>query len=100
MSVKKQKCYVVPANHRLCEVPLYWPNAINWMWDQAIFMGSYKDKHGDEYDLGVIKNSEGTVLIAVAGNRFGNYDSFNAIEGVSDCRDECIKRAKALGFIK
>jgi hypothetical protein len=67
---------------------LYYPSAINWMWDYCIHLGKFKNgKH--EYDLGVYCPCAGDVSFAIVyGNEPGDYISGDIGYTIGTCDRE------------
>lgn len=58
---------------------LHYPSAKEWMWDYCLYLGSFTDSKGKNYDLGVHKNSNSCHCefsnATVWDNNPGNYNS-------------------------
>jgi len=91
---------------------LFYPQAIDWMWDYCLFLGKFTDSKGVNYDLGVHFNGESLTthqfsLAIVYSNEPGDYSSsymdFNTIvncEGEKMTFYECYKSRGFEHFIE
>jgi len=85
----------------------FFPNADNWMWGYCEFLGKYISEKGDEYDLGILVDSEAILLneysfAIVYDNIPGSYISGYAYNGeneLDDIRKETLRRARLLNII-
>lgn len=61
---------------------LYYPSAIEWMWNYCHYLGPFTDSRGNNYDLGIyIDKSDGHYSGAIVfGNTPGDYYSGQLIE--------------------
>lgn len=62
---------------------LYYPNAINWMWNYCIPLGKFTDSKGNNYDLGIFIPETAPKIVSAAivcGNNEGDYYSGNLKE--------------------
>lgn len=82
---------------------LYYPSAIDWMWDYCIYLGPYTDSDGNKYDLGVYVRKgysnfpdHSVSLAAVYGNESGQYLSGPLIKFIDDelYQEAAIRAAK------
>ena len=82
---------------------LFYPSAIDWMWNYCIHLGPFTDSKGDNYDLGVYIDPEsklGTSAAIVYGNTPGNYLSGTVhFRSQLECYVETWKRASSLNLI-
>lgn len=54
----------------------FFPNADNWMWHYATYLGKFVDSNGKKYDLGVFIAEHGIIYDAtVFDNKDGSYSS-------------------------
>lgn len=85
---------------------MFYPSAIEWMWDYCIFLGSWIDSRGEKYDLGIyIDPRDQKVLAAIVyGNEPGDYYSGDLVlfggEGhpMDESYEETRRRARNLGY--
>lgn len=90
------------SNHIISSAKLFYPSAREWMWDYCIYLGSFTDSYGRNYDLGIHEKSAAIVF----GNTPGDYSSgdldyeFLIDHGRQprECYAETIKRAELLGL--
>lgn len=55
---------------------LFYPSAIDWMWDYCIWLGKFTDSKGYNYDLGIHIDSDKSYSAAIVdGNNPGDYYS-------------------------
>lgn len=89
------------------EKSLFYPSAIEWMWNYCIFLGSYISKDGTKYDLGIFIHPSGSVSAAivygdVAGNYYsGELEHFGMgdyITNTEEIYEETRRRANNLGY--
>jgi hypothetical protein len=82
---------------------LYYPSAIEWMWDYCISLGKFTNSDGNNYDLGICKTSNGTFSNAtVYGNNPGDYISGQVYPSLlfdNQISREVLKRAKEQNLI-
>lgn len=90
---------------------LYYPSAMDWMWNYCIYLGPYTDGNGINYDLGiyisdlVAQDDHGVSLAAVYGNQPGTYLCGPLEQYVRDKYDfneiyrEAARRAAARGLL-
>lgn len=53
---------------------LHYPDAKKWMWDYCLFLGKFTDNKGNNYDLGVLLDTDGQFINAtVYDNKAGSY---------------------------
>jgi hypothetical protein len=53
---------------------LYYPLAIEWMWDYCIYLGAFTNSEGQNFDLGVyIDNNKIVSAAIVYGDEAGQY---------------------------
>ena len=92
------------ANQLLTGVELHYPSAREWMWDYCVYLGSYTDSEGENFDLGIfiddrLKNISSAI---VYGSEPGEYFS-GELGTKNEKREiylETYKRAKLLGLMK
>jgi len=90
-------------NNLLNGAPLYYPSAIDWMWDYCIYLGPYTDLFGDNFDLGIYIDDNKISNATVWGNEPGDYSSgsiYPRIDFDNEIVQEVIRRAKELNLIK
>ena len=93
---------------------LFYPSAKEWMWDYCLYLGSFTDTNGDNFDLGVHYNgnkyenaefSDATVYDDTPGAYFSGlfnndmisaYKESNNRNGGFQSRIECINRLQNL----
>lgn len=91
------------------EKHLFYPSAVNWMWNYCIYLGSYIGMNGRKYDLGIyLDDTTGEVSAAiVCGNTPGDYYSgeldlfgWGNIKGREhdEIYEETRRRAENLGY--
>ena len=57
------------------EKELFYPSALNWMWNYCTWLGKFTDSRGNNYDLGVFIDDDEVSAAIVAGNEPGDYYS-------------------------
>lgn len=82
---------------------LFYPSAKFWMWSYCMYLGSFTDSRGDNFDLGILlDNSVGGQSVAIVFDDepgkyiSGDFKNFNS-DKKSELYNEVEKRAKALG---
>lgn len=89
---------------------LFYPSAIDWMWNYCIWLGKFTDSKGYNYDLGIHIDSDGSYSAAIVdGNTPGDYYSGELaldrraeephFEWYYEKYNETYKRAKEQGLI-
>lgn len=76
------------ANKNLKVEDLFYPSAINWMWNYCINLGKFTDSRGNNYDLGIHisewvyngKPSKEVSAAIVCSDRDGDYYSGEIME--------------------
>jgi hypothetical protein len=87
----------------LKNAPLYYPSAIEWMWNYCIYLGPFTDLEGYNYDLGIhIEYSDEMKMYfysnaTVYGNEPGQYKSGDFFG--TEVTDEVVRRANELNLI-
>lgn len=82
---------------------LFYPSAINWMWNYCTYLGPFIASDGSKYDLGIFENSAAIVYGNEPGNYYsGELDLFSQqIHRPKDeAYEETRKRARMLGLYK
>lgn len=87
---------------------LFYPSAIEWMWNYCIYLGPFVSSDGTKYDLGIHLNKHGRCPSAaiVYGDTPGNYKSgelneFGFSGGANqEAYEETRKRAAFLNLYK
>lgn len=93
IDISEVKAFYMDMQIHLLE-DLYYPNAINWMWDYCIPLGKWTDEEsGDNYDLGIHIYYIGISAANVYGDNDGSYLSGSLKEFKSDIYHETKKRA-------
>lgn len=82
---------------------LFYPSAIDWMWDYCIYLGPFIASDGSKFDLGIHKDA----AAIVHGNEPGDYYSgelhlfsLSGTRPKDEAYEETRKRARMLGLYK
>lgn len=92
----------------LANIKLFYPSAREWMWNYCVYLGSFTNSEGKNFDLGIFEDNIRTMATIVYGNKEGEYKSgildafrlddpdYNHV--TNEIYIETIKRAEALGL--
>ncbi len=86
-------------NSLLFGAPLFYPSALEWMWNYCIYLGPYTDSDGNTFDLGVHLDSDNISAAIVYGDTPGNYISGNLYNHHTELYVEARRRASELNLI-
>jgi len=91
-------------NRVLSNVKLFYPSAREWMWDYCVYLGSFTNSEGKNFDLGIFDDNIKVMGAIVYGNEEGSYKSGTLDDCgyddhvSSEVYKETRKRAEALGL--